>query len=98
MWLPSGARIMNSTGAPGVRIGSGSTSTPSALSRLCSARTSGVSTPIPLPPGRVPHRGLGREPRPRAGRSHLQPAVLAVLAEPRVAADLEAELLGVEGE
>jgi anti-sigma regulatory factor (Ser/Thr protein kinase) len=58
MWLPSGSRIMNSRGAPRVRTGSGSTSMPRALNRRCSARTSGVSTPIPPPPGCPPIGGL----------------------------------------
>src|SRR3954468_6884358 len=56
--LPSGSRSENITGTPGMRMGSGSTSTPRSLSRLCSARASGASTPMEPPPGLPPIGGL----------------------------------------
>ena len=99
MWLPSGSRSMNSSGAPGVRIGSGSTSTPSGAQPLVLGQDVRRLHADPAPAGLpAAHRRVEREAGPRAGRGDLQPAVLAVLAEPRVAAHLEAELLGVEGE
>ena len=69
-----------------------------ALSRRCSPRTSVVSTPIEPPPGCAAHGRVERQSGVRSRRGHLQPAHLVVLTEARVAAHLESELLGVEGE
>ena len=99
MWLPSGSRSMNSSGAPGVahRLRVDVEPPSGAQPRVLGQDVRRLHAD-PAAAGLAAHRRVEREAGPRAGRGDLQPAVLAVLAEARVAAHLEAELLGVEGE
>jgi hypothetical protein len=96
--LPSGSRSMNISGAPGGRNGWASRSmSPIALRRVL-AQDVGRLDADRAAAGLAAHRWVERQARGGARRGHLQPAHLALLAEAPVAADLEAELLGVEGQ
>jgi hypothetical protein len=98
MLLPSGSRMPNITGAPGERIGSASTSTPSPLSPLVLAEDVGRLDADRAAAGLVAHRRVERKAGAGARRGDLEPAHLAVLAEAEVGAHLVPELLGVEPE
>ena len=99
MWLPSGSRSMNSSGAPGAshRLGVEVDATDRAETGVLAQDVRRLDADT-APAGLVVHRRVERQAGGRSGWRDLQPAVLAVLAEAGVAAHLEAELLGVEGE